>query len=233
MSPVAHVACLSLEDCLAIRGQVHVLKNDWEQKLLGVPFYTLGVASYLEAEPKKTIVYRSKARKFNPLLNRHFSMLYERVAAVLTKHLEKPVQYEELFGLPGFHIFLFNELFKKPMASLHFDLQFQSHKWPYRQIDYVRPLSFTLPIVLPRSGSGMYIWPFEYHLVRELPKKELMKMAEENTPDYVPYKVGEMIVHEGLHLHQIAPVPEMAEEDERITLQGHGLFCDGAWRLYW
>jgi len=34
-------------------------------------------------------------------------------------------------------------------------------------------------------------------------------------------------------LHQIAPAKDMKPNDERITLQGHGLICDGILRVYW
>jgi hypothetical protein len=42
-----------------------------------------------------------------------------------------------------------------------------------------------------------------------------------------------MMLHSGHILHQIAPVAETDPEDERITLQGHGLYCAGTWFLYW
>jgi hypothetical protein len=34
-------------------------------------------------------------------------------------------------------------------------------------------------------------------------------------------------------LCQIAAVDRAYPDDERITLQGHGLYCDGAWTIYW
>jgi hypothetical protein len=32
--------------------------------------------------------------------------------------------------------------------------------------------------------------------------------------------------------HQIAPAFNCEPRDRRITLQGHGVRCDGVWRLY-
>jgi hypothetical protein len=49
----------------------------------------------------------------------------------------------------------------------------------------------------------------------------------------IPYTVGRVVVHSGHLLHQAAGVTKVAVTDERITLQGHGVFADGAWRLYW
>ena len=42
-----------------------------------------------------------------------------------------------------------------------------------------------------------------------------------------------MALHAGHLLHQIAPGTALQPQDERITLQGHGVYVDGAWRLYW
>ena len=42
-----------------------------------------------------------------------------------------------------------------------------------------------------------------------------------------------MVVHSGHVLHQIAPISVVGGDDRRITLQGHGMWASGAWRLYW
>jgi hypothetical protein len=48
-----------------------------------------------------------------------------------------------------------------------------------------------------------------------------------------PYVRGELILHSGHQLHRIAPVPDVAPDDLRITLQGHGRSMRGAWHVYW
>jgi len=47
------------------------------------------------------------------------------------------------------------------------------------------------------------------------------------------YQPGTLVLHSGHMLHQIAPVPSVEPDDERIALQGHGIFYDGGWKLYW
>ncbi|ADI39254.1 putative uncharacterized protein [Waddlia chondrophila 2032/99] len=230
---VSQYDCLLPEECLQIQQQLHSLKDKWEPRLGDLPFYTLGAASYLDAGKKGEFFYKMKAKRFNPLLKEHFDSLYQKVAEVLEKETGKPVVYEENYGYPGFHIFLFSEVFEFNIASVHFDLQFQELSWRYKNVDQLHPLSITLPIALPGSGGGMFCWDIHYRDVKELPRSELEKRSQEEEPVLIEYSPGQIVVHEGLFLHQIAPAEEMKENDERITLQGHGLFCDGAWHLYW
>ena len=53
-----------------------------------------------------------------------------------------------------------------------------------------------------------------------------------NKPIVLPYKVGRASYHVGPIWHQIMPAYELSDTDRRITLQGHGVKCDGVWRLY-
>lgn len=230
---VSQYDCFSADDCLQIQRRLHTLKEKWEARLGDLPFYTLGAASYLDAGKKGEFFYRMKAKRFNPLLKEHFGSLYQRVAEVLEKETGRPVVYEENYGYPGFHIFLFSETFEYNIASVHFDLQFQELTWRYKEIDKLHPLSITLPIALPGAGGGMYCWDIHHQDVKDLPRTELEKRSREEEPVLIEYTPGQAVVHEGLLLHQIAPAEGMKENDERITLQGHGLYCDGAWHLYW
>lgn len=198
-----------------------------------LPFYTLGTASYMDAVSRGEFYYKMKAKRYNLLLKQHFGFMYDRIAKVIEKETGKPVVYEENYGLPGFHIFLHSEAFEYNIASLHFDLQFQKLTWRYKHIDYKHPMSITLPISLPKAGGGMYCWDIQHEDVKELNKNQLDQKAQDQEPVLIEYQVGQAVVHEGLLLHQIAPAEGMLEDDERITVQGHGLFCDGAWHLYW
>ena len=54
----------------------------------------------------------------------------------------------------------------------------------------------------------------------------------DNKPIVLPYKVGRASYHVGPIWHQIMPGYELLDTDRRITLQGHGVKCDGVWRLY-
>ena len=51
-------------------------------------------------------------------------------------------------------------------------------------------------------------------------------------PMVVPYTVGKLFYHVGHILHQIIPGYNLQPGDRRITLQGHGIKCDGIWKIY-
>jgi len=51
-------------------------------------------------------------------------------------------------------------------------------------------------------------------------------------PMVVPYTTGKLFYHTGHILHQIIPGYKLQEGDRRITLQGHGIKCDGTWIIY-
>ena len=69
-------------------------------------------------------------------------------------------------------------------------------------------------------------------------KDKVSPILFENDPIYdtkpmvLPYKVGRACYHIGPIWHQIMPGYELSDTDRRITLQGHGVKCDGIWRLY-
>jgi len=197
------------------------------------PFYTLGTASYLDSSEGDDSEYRKLAQQSNPILLEHFSSLYDRLKHALEEATGAPVIYEKELALPGFHIFLSDKMFEKPIASVHFDLQFESIQWDYEDVDYDNLISFTLPITLPHTGGGLYYWDIFRPDVKDLLRRELDALKETKERKYHPYEVGNLVVHNGLMLHQIAPGKDLAPDDSRITLQGHGLFCDGAYRLYW
>lgn len=198
------------------------------------PFFSLGAASYMDADEKSgDDFYRQKAQKLNPLLRENFPLLYEQLAAQLSAILGIQTEYDRGLGLPGFHIFLSSKVFEQPMASMHFDLQYQSIKWPYSKIDFSNPISYTVSMILPKHGGGLYYWDLFYDQVKDLNHHELEALKKTMEPKYLPYKIGQLILHRGLVLHQIAPSKNVEEEDERITLQGHGLICDEVLRLYW
>jgi hypothetical protein len=230
---VSQFDCLTPDECLQTQMRLHTLKDQWEPRLGDLPFFTLGAASYMDASKKGEFYYKMKAKRLNALLKKNFDPVYKKVAEVLEKEMGKPVVYEENYGYPGFHIFLHSEAFEYNIASLHFDLQYELLSWRYKEVDTKHPLSITLPISLPKSGGGMYCWDILHEDVKDLPRESLDKKAQEQEPVLIEYQVGQAVVHEGLLLHQIAPAEGMQEDDERITLQGHGLFCDGAWHLYW
>jgi hypothetical protein len=231
-----NVELLSPQECLEVRSLVHQLKKSWLKRAPSLPFYTLGTASYFHTVSENpTGKYDAVIDRYNPLLWEHFSWLYERLADALTQKLAAPVHYpKERLALPGFHIFLAHKVFEQPMAAIHRDLQYKQHKWePEAAADFSNPISFTLAIALPKSGAGMNIWNLHHDEVDKLPQAEIDRLLPTRKQYFHAYELGKFALHSGLFLHQIAPIKNLQPGDERITLQGHGLFFNGAWHLHW
>jgi hypothetical protein len=233
--PLQELVLLTPEECERVHDDVHALRDRWIQRRPGLPFFTLGVASYLDAVNGNFANYRERARQLNPILKEHFGFLYERLCERLSAELGMPVRLDDDLAFPGFHIFLAHPEFTKPIASVHYDMQFQLIDWSaYGAVDTDRQLSLTLAIRMPRAGSGLQVWDINQLALRELSKEERTVKARENKVGrYHRYEPGAVVVHSGYQLHQIAPAKEMVEDDERLTLQAHAVPTEREWILYW
>lgn len=230
-APLLSVPLLSAKYSDDIVDGVLNLADLWQQRS-EADFYTLGAASYLDgawdSEP-----YRAFAQRCNSILADHFEDLYSLLASKLVD-LIGPVVFESELALPGFHVFA-----PKPgqimcdascvMASvggsIHWDLQHLCHSsfWlRYDKVEWKYPLSFTLALQLPAAGGGLQFWPDCTNA----------SLATSSAAQSINYCVGNMVIFMLPLLHQIAPVKTLSPTDRRITLQGHGLRCDGVWRLY-
>jgi hypothetical protein len=230
-TPVSDLRLLDDAECRAVRDKVHELRPYWFQRRPTHPFFTLGAASYLDAQGRNPEYYR-KAAQYNPVLQEHFGWLYSRLAEVLTEHLGEPVEYKERCGLPGFHIFLAHPDFEKPQGSIHRDLQYELIEWK-GNIDLSRPISFTASIALPSGGAGLNVWDFHHDEILSLDQREVARTLGSREKTFHPYRAGFMAMHSGHTVHQIAPAKNLQPDDERITLQGHGVSENGRWQIYW
>jgi len=224
---------LSRDECAALRAQIFALRADWRRRDDELPFFTLGCASYLDAVADRA-GYAGAAVASNALLSRHFRQLYDRLAARLGRHFQAPVAFAPGLALPGFHIYLAHKKFEQPIASVHCDTQYEAHDWSeYVHADFRCPMSFTLAISLPQCGGGLNTWNMDYAEYSTLTPGQLAQRLARRTQRYVDYAVGELALHSGHLVHQAAPANEVRDGDQRITLQGHALNCDGRWLLYW
>jgi hypothetical protein len=117
-------------------------------------------------------------------------------------------------------------------------LQHKFHNWKHLdKIDFTKVISFTLPIKLPKHGGGLNVWNASHQEYIDAYNQGLVNDIEDlqnlSQKTLVPYQVGNIVIHSGSSLHQIAPVAQVDIADERITFQGHGVFCDREWKLYW
>ncbi len=223
------------EDRTKVINSVHKLREHWINRggYFEYPFFSLGAASYMDASEDQERYYKW-ANKFNPILDKEFDWLYAKVAQELESILGKPVIYDEKQALPGFHIFLADELFEIPIASRHVDLQYRDLEWGDLQYDPNNSISFTAYLQLPSAGGGIYSWDYTYDDLKDLSPEERNDKLAAETPNYHQFQEGDFIVHSGLHYHQIAAMTEVQETDARISLQGHGILdSQGKYHLYW
>jgi hypothetical protein len=228
------IPMLSPEECERACDAVLETRSDWRRRHPVCEFFTLGVASYLDASDGRFPEYREHALRLNPCLYRRFDWLYRRLESTMSAFTGESVSYDEELAHPGFHIFLGNES-QEHFASRHYDLQDRNIDWSrYRSPESDRHLSFTLVLRLPTAGSGLYVWDVnDNQLQAMIPQDRHEYLELHQTPTYHPYQIGELVIHDGHYLHQIARIRQMCRGDQRITLQGHSLRTEKGWVLYW
>jgi len=229
---LTRVPLLSATQAAEVASAVHALRDRWTSRHAECPFFTLGTASYLDGD-QGFQGYREKAAATNPLLEEHFGDLLATVAGALAELLGAPCRYAPRLARPGFHVYLSSPAFRQA-GRVHYDLQFEKIDWNGEPVDLEDQLSFTLPVRLPRAGAGLLVWKVDYREVRRTFPEVRRRILEENRePELHPYRVGELVAHPGYLLHQIAPMPDMEPDDQRITLQGHAARGEDGWILYW
>jgi hypothetical protein len=237
-------AVLDAEACAAVRHTVHALREHWIARD-DFTFHTLGAALYLDAPTAETLAlfgraapppdqYARRMVTGNAVLAAHFAPLYAALAAALAALLGAEVRYARDRALPGFHVFGHSPHYGAQSSHVpHFDRQYECIAWEAAPaIDFEAAISVTLPICLPQSGGGLRTWALSLAEVQAVSAAEAKETARRAKSHLHAYRVGELVCHRGHLLHQIAPWTS-APGDERLTLQAHGLYYDGAWQLYW
>lgn len=242
-SLVSRARVLDAAACAAVHDTVHALREHWIARD-EFAFHTLGAALYLDAPTAETLAlfgrsappadqYARRRDAGNAVLGAHFAPLYAALAAALGTLLDAEVRYAPGLALPGFHVYGHAPQYAAQSGHVpHFDRQYECTRWAATDIDFDAAISVTLPIRLPRAGGGLRTWPLSLAEVQALPADEAKALARRARSRLHAYEPGELVCHRGHLLHQVAPwVSEPG--DERLTLQAHGLFFDGAWQLYW
>jgi len=237
--------------CADACSEIYAQRPRWRAwQLNGQPtFYTLGAASYLELgfARKSLSEYLSNADSLWQWAGNAIQTIMERVRDALQEYLGDPVDYPAALPTPGFHLFIGAAIPRTDCrrnlvdcGSTHFDMQYEHIPWNrwYAHVDLENTISFTLALKLPTAGGGLALWE---SLTLDQVRSDLASKRHNDIPSLanatrctiVPYAAGVMVVHEGKLLHQMAGVPRAGVSEERITLQGHGVFANGAWHLYW
>ena len=222
---------LSPDECARVEAEVDALRPLWvERRRRSNTFHTLGAATYLDYQS-----YFERAASFNPHLERSFGWLYERLLRTLSECLHCRVAFEPRAARPGFHIFRPSDDLTMPAGNRHFDAQFEEIAWDNAaRFDFSTPVSYTLAIRLPHSGGGLDTWPLTKTEFEAMDAGARGRLDLDNTVEYIAYEEGCLVCHSGFLLHTAASArPPVRPDDTRLTLQGHGLWCDDMYLLYW
>jgi hypothetical protein len=213
-----------------------------------IDFYTLGPATYIDCMFSNQ-VYNMMTMQTNPILKEYFGWLYDNVIYHLY-HEVGPCRLNDKLAYPGFHIFGCKpgqppkpgtkDHMERPSATIHVDLQQEKHNevWQdYQEVDLDNCLSFTLCLEVPKTGAGLNTWEDESVKCYEINDKytkaiKSLEYGAYGPPTVIPYIPGKMFYFIGPLKHQIAPAYDLTFNDRRITLQGHGVKCDGVWEIY-
>lgn len=240
---------LSAEECNDIRNRIFSLKDYWIDRSRAispfedVPFYSLGVASYIDCiRPSESHLYFENAKKTNKILRDNFQGLFTKMENVIRKEFSCDVAYIDDFALPGFQMYLADWFFEDFTGPKHCDFHHHLLDWEKYGIsyDYQENMTFTASIKLPKSGAGVYMWDktYEYDKNADLTYEEHRSlMYAVDLPDeereYFRYEPGKIFFHSGNRYHQVAEIYEMENDDERITFQGHAVKHNNTYYIFW
>lgn len=204
-------------------------------------FVTYGRAAYLDiCMPDADAVgqYYSKIAASNEALMDSMNGIYAELKSVVEDILEAPAVYRpDILALPGLHVFRGDAINVAQGLGAHFDTQYEKIRLPALPDEDAYPISFTLPLHMPANGSGLQVYDLNSKDLKRLSNMgesvTLNELVQGRDSKYYPYTVGTLVFHHGLLGHHVASSAIASENDERITLQGHGIRCGGQWILYW
>lgn len=231
------IGLLMPDEAAAVGARVLAAQDAWTERrpfeVQNHVFHTLGAATYLDAAP----AYTALAGAANPVLGTMFADLQDRVAATIATATGYPAQAAEGLALPGFHIYRGNAAAPTGLrfgGTIHVDRPHARHRFAC-PIDAT--LSFTLPLVLPAAGGGMFWWrDVPPALMQATPVPYTMPAPVFDWFDRhkrrIDYTAGALVLHDGTTVHQVANDRPTDDTEWRITMQGHGVLGDGFWRLF-
>jgi hypothetical protein len=239
LKDATRISVLDRDECNSIVRVIFDLHNYWIKRTMSdfsipLSFWTLGYATYLDGPEG----HKKSKQEMNAFLLKHFGTLYDKVIHHLQGSLNCPVKTCLDYNLPGFHIYQGNPALPLGLfcgGTIHYDTPHQRADFPFAVSD-AEVFSFTLPVSLPRNGGGLNFWPKVPAYVEagnwfHLTSKETQKWLIDNL-HHLDYAVGSMVVHECNILHQMSNNVKTDETDWRITMQGHGVFREDHWMIY-
>ena len=232
----ASLPILSVDEASAAAAWSRTRRSDWTQLHPAAPAFILGTAAYLEqrGDPSDWARYAEKVARSNRILEEGLGSIIERIRLALQDRFDASFSTDDRYGLPGLHIFEPSPHFMNRFASTHFDRQWELLDLSsYTGVDSSRILSFTLPLELPTGGGGLLLWPKVADPTHQQGQGTAPPRPEDMDRVEIEYQVGELVIHDGWHLHEMAPFRSAAGTDARITLQGHAIRWDRGWIVHW
>ncbi len=198
-----------------------------------IDFWTMGTSTYLDLESAHGIA----AHKTSQLMIDAFAEFYKMIIATLSAELNEPLFFNENYNIPGFHIFLGNDNIPRGIeygGSIHRDYPHETSKFPF---NFIRPITFTIMLEMPLNGASLNYWtdPDISNAIRSSKFENLdsdLQVSVKDKCKSLEYKIGELILHDGTTLHQVANMVETTKEDRRISIQGHGVLTNEGYLLY-
>ncbi|RKP46823.1 hypothetical protein [Trinickia fusca] len=237
----------------ALVERVLDLEAFWLARHASLPFHTLGATNYYDITANPARPYERLARQYNPFLIDAFACVYEALLTALGECLRAPVTFLADAALPGFHIFGGHPDFAaRPEHDVMHDVWFMRRDgagFPGNPIHVdtahralgLAPgpsgnghatFSFTLPLGLPRAGAGLRLWSLRCDDVAHLDSACQQQRLQVAPARHIAYRPGTLFLHAGDRFHQARGLP-VAHGEYRITLQGHAVWLNQAWRLFW
>ncbi len=231
------VAVLTSNECDEVAARVIGARAAWRERrpfrVQNHVFHTLGAATYLDPPD----IYAAHAVAANSVLKDAFGDVLARVIDAISARLDVPVRLDDRLALPGFHIFRGNAAAPTGLrfgGTIHVDTPHERHRFGFA---VENTLSFTLPIALPATGAGMFWWhdvPPALTDAAATPYAMAQPAFDwfDANKRAIGYMPGQMVLHDGTTVHQLANDRPTGDDEWRITLQGHGVFGDGGWHLF-
>lgn len=256
---VGYIDIFNEEECIDILNRIDSLREEWivfrkpsyeDGVVTQPPLWSLGASS--SRDLKKSIGYYNRVKnKENVTLINNFNDVYDSLLQKIEPYLGN-VELENDLALPGFLIFGENKkrngILKSKIPDnwydmIHRDELYYTHynflKTKYKEVENHKIISITISIMLPRNGSGLCAWDqklikfnSDESFAKEIVENKIYENFKLGMPIIIPYNKGQAFCFSGNSDHQIAPICTIHPEDRRVTLQAHGMVCDGAWRLF-
>ena len=184
-------------------------------------------ASSRAAGPLTTITEDSEW--YNGLIREH-SGVARRLRDAVAAYLREYVTYGD--DVAGFHIFEGPGIATRDQPQAHFDRRFRRLHWPGRPS---KVLSVTLPLRLPEAGAALDTWNVSeegrLRLARHDRGRSIEAWMRIKPVTRTEYSIGSAFVHPWMMLHRISAIPYVNPDDQRVTLQAHGVRIDREYGL--